>query len=203
MMQTDWKRPSLVAALLTVIGFIQAAAYGQAVNTGTVVGTVTDQSGAVVPEARITLTDMSTHSARATVTNATGQYVFNDVPPGAYDIVVTKSGFESTKVDSQSVAVGTQTTANVKLHVGNESQTIEVTAEGVQLQTLNATVGSALEVEAIAGAAGCHDRVRRDAEAGRCGSVGVTAGSDRIRQSAVACCQCRRAWCISQLISVC
>ena len=149
MMQTGWKRPFLVAALLTVVGFIQAAAYGQAVNTGTVVGTVTDQSGAVVPEARITLTDMSTHSARATVTNATGQYVFNDVPPGAYDIVVTKSGFESTKVDSQSVAVGTQTTANVKLHVGNESQTIEVTAEGVQLQTLNATVGSALEVEAI------------------------------------------------------
>lgn len=149
MRQTGWKRPFLVPVLLTVFCFLQAAGHGQAVNTGTVVGTVTDQSGAVVPDTRITLTDMSTHSARATVTNATGQYVFNDVPPGTYDIVVTKSGFESTKVDSQSVAVGTQTTANVRLHVGNESQTIEVTAEGVQLQTLNATVGSALEVEAI------------------------------------------------------
>lgn len=123
--------------------------FGQATNTGTVVGTVSDQSGAVVPGANITLTDTSTHTARATVSNGTGQYVFTNVPPGTYDIGVVKPGFESARIQAQTVAVGTQSTVNVKMKVGNESQTVEIVAEGAQLQTLNATVGGAIAPEAI------------------------------------------------------
>ncbi len=143
-------RWAFLAALIAVLASMNATiASAQATNTGTVVGTVTDQSAAVVPGASITLTDTSTHTSRETVSNGTGQYVFTNVPPGAYDLTITKSGFRSSKVEGQTVAVGTQTTANIKLVVGNESQTVEIIAEGAQLQTLNATVGGAIAPEAI------------------------------------------------------
>ena len=140
--------------LLTIVLLMIAAmsgnfAFGQAINTGTVIGTITDVSGAVVPGAKITLTDVATNTSRETVTNATGQYVFPDVPPGTYDITVTQKGFQKTKVQGQSVAVGTQTTANISMRVGQETQTIEVSASAAQLQTLNATVGSEVPEEAI------------------------------------------------------
>src|SRR5579863_9448939 len=86
--------------------------YAQATNTGTIVGTVTDQSGAVIPDATITLTDISTNDNRSTVSGSTGQYVFVNVPPGSYIITATKTGFELNKIANQTVKVGTQTTAN-------------------------------------------------------------------------------------------
>ncbi len=124
--------------------------FAQATNTGTIVGTVTDQSGAVIPDATITMTDTSTNDTRSTVSGSTGQYVFVNVPPGTYNLSATKTGFELNKIANQTVKVGTQTTANFKLHVGSAQQTVEVQASGTDLQTLNATVGSTVEQEAIA-----------------------------------------------------
>ncbi len=122
----------------------------QATNTGTVTGTVTDQSGAVVPDATVTLTDPSTNDTRTAVTSHTGQYAFVNVSPGNYIITASKTGFELNKIANQTVQVGTQTTANFKLHVGSAQQTVEVQAAGTDLQTLNSTVGSTVEQEAIA-----------------------------------------------------
>jgi hypothetical protein len=142
-----WMAATIFTVLLTCLDARMTLA--QAANTGTVVGSVTDQSGAVIPGANITLSDVTTKVARTTVSNGTGQYVFIDVPPGKYNITAGRSGFEVTKVTSQVVQVGEQSTVNIKLRVGNETQTIEVTAEGVELQTLSATVGSTINEEAI------------------------------------------------------
>lgn len=139
----------LMIAVLMIAALSGNFAFGQAVNTGTVIGTVTDSSGAVIPGAKITLTDTSTNSTRETVANATGQYVFQAVPPGSYNITVTQKGFQMTRVQAQTVAVGTQTTANIRMNVGQETQTVEVSASTLQLQTLNSTVGSTVEQEAI------------------------------------------------------
>ncbi len=143
-----WPFLAIVCTLLACLS--GPVVLGQATDTGTIVGTVSDPSGAVVPGAKITLTDTTTRSARETVSNGTGQYLFTNVPPGTYDLVVTKPGFQSAKAEGQTVAVGTQTTANMKLRIGNESQTVEIMAEGNQLQTLNATVGGTIAPEAIA-----------------------------------------------------
>ena len=78
--------------------------FAQATNTGTVVGTVTDQSGAVVPDATVTLTDLSTNDTRTTVTGHTGQYAFVNVSPGSYIITASKAGFELNKIANQTVA---------------------------------------------------------------------------------------------------
>ncbi len=68
--------------------------------------------------------------------------MFVNLPPGTYDITVTRSGFQKTAIPNDVVAVGMVTTENVTLKIGAESQTIEVAASGVELQTLNATVGN-------------------------------------------------------------
>ena len=79
-----------IALLVFSIYVVFSASPGtaQSVNTGTVVGTVKDPSGAVVSGVNLTLTDKTTNTSRTTATNDTGSYVFTNVPPGAYDLTV-------------------------------------------------------------------------------------------------------------------
>src|SRR5215469_16415488 len=116
--------------------------WAQTGSQGTVVGLVTDQSGAVVPDVTVTLTDMATKAVRTITTNAAGRYTFVNVPPGTYEVAFTKTGFAKVTVPNDVVAVGEVSTNNVTMKVGSESQTVEVAASGVELQTLNATVGN-------------------------------------------------------------
>src|SRR6516225_2450768 len=116
--------------------------WGQTGSQGTVVGLVTDQSGAVVPDVTVTLTDTATKAVRTTTTNTAGRYTFVNVPPGTYGAAFMKTGFAKVSVPNDVIAVGETTTNNVTMKVGTESQTVEVEASGVELQTLNATVGN-------------------------------------------------------------
>lgn len=138
------------ALALVCMTLLAPAALAQQTNTGTVVGTVTDQSGAVLPGAVVTLTQNSTNSTFKTVSNGSGQYIFPDVPPGIYTLTAVKEGFSTTRVADQTVSVGTQTTISFKMSVGAAAQTIEVQVSGVELQTLNATIGSTIPPQAIA-----------------------------------------------------
>ncbi|HEY4764081.1 MAG TPA: carboxypeptidase-like regulatory domain-containing protein [Candidatus Sulfotelmatobacter sp.] len=125
-----------------------SAAWAQSTSTGTVVGTVTDPSGALVAGATITLTDASTKTARTDTTNDAGRYIFVDVAPGTYEISITKQGFSTTRTQT-TVQVGQATTANMTLQVGTGNVVIEVTAVGNELQTMNATVGNTVTAIAI------------------------------------------------------
>jgi Carboxypeptidase regulatory-like domain len=115
--------------------------WGQSTSTGTIAGTVTDQSNAVVNGATVTLIDTATKSARAVTTNDAGRYIFVDVLPGTYDLSVSKQGFSTSK-SQITVQVGVATTANLMLQVGGGNVVVEVTAVGNELQTMNATVGN-------------------------------------------------------------
>jgi hypothetical protein len=116
--------------------------WAQATNTGTVVGTVTDQSGAVVSDATVTLTDLTTSTPRSVTTNNSGHYVFVNVAPGSYNMTISKQGFATTKAPSVDVKVGQATTFNTALQVGGTAVVVEVNAAGTELQTMNATVGN-------------------------------------------------------------
>jgi hypothetical protein len=140
----------VITMLLASVFLNIGPAFGQATSTGTVVGVVTDQTGAVIAGATITLTDVSTGSLRTTTTNNGGQYVLVNVPPGDYSLRVSKTGFSVTEITHQTVSVGTQTTADVKLVLGANQTTVEVeAATGADLQTLNATIGSTVNPTAI------------------------------------------------------
>ncbi len=114
--------------------------WSQSTSSGTVAGSVTDPSNAVVPGATVALTDSSTNIARTTTTNKEGHYIFVDVTPGVYRISVTKSGFATSKTEKQEVKVGESLTLNLSLQVGGANVVVEVSATGTELETMNATV---------------------------------------------------------------
>jgi hypothetical protein len=140
----------LALVLLLVVGVGSALpAWAQSSSTGTVAGSVTDPSGAVVADATVTLTDISTNVARTTTTNPSGRYVYVDVNPGMYSIAVSKAGFETTKTLNQEVKIGASLTVNLSLQVGGANVVVEVSAVGNELQTMNATVGNTITSTSI------------------------------------------------------
>lgn len=139
---------------LLLIAFAAACMTGipalsQATNTGTVIGQVTDQTGAVIPGATVTLVSASGAVRLTDVTNSSGNYALTTVPPGTYDITVSKTGFSTTRASGEMVNVGTQSTLNLQLKVGGSTETVQVQVLGTELQTLNSTVGSTIAPEAI------------------------------------------------------
>jgi hypothetical protein len=139
----------MAAAAFWACTGVAIQAFGQATNTGTVVGEVSDPSGALIPGATVMLTDMSAGVKLTDVTNADGKYVFPAVPPGTYTITVTRAGFSTARSENAQVNIGTQLTLNMKMKVGGGTETVEVQSIGTELQTLNSTVGQTIPQEAI------------------------------------------------------
>ncbi len=136
--------------LLACILLIPAGLLAQTSTTATVVGTVTDPTGALVAGATVELTDKSTNQVRSSVTNDVGQYTVTSLLPGTYRMVVSMTGFRQAVFSDLSFDVTKSYNIPVKLEVGAVSETVSVTASGAtQLQTLDATVGSIIDGEAL------------------------------------------------------
>jgi len=141
---------SLASIFFFVFSLCALPAWGQAVSTGTIVGTVTDNSGAVVGGASVTLVDKATGDTRTTTTNDVGHYVFSNVPPSTYTIKFKQSGFSELDVTDATVLVGTQLTENAQMKLGAVATTVTVTeTAGAELQTMNATVGNTVTGTAL------------------------------------------------------
>ena len=113
--------------------------------TGSLVGTVTDASNAVITGASVTLTNLGTNDKRTAQTDGSGGYVFVNLQPGSYGIAVEQAGFK--KFARQPIPVEVQAAArlDVSLQVGDSTQTVEVTADTPLLQTQTATLGQVVE----------------------------------------------------------
>jgi hypothetical protein len=131
-----------VLALLAVC--FASAVYGQAVNA-TVLGTVTDASGAIVPGAKVTVTDVNTSVSRSTETNGSGNYSFPDLAPGNYVVTVEITGFKKETRRGVDLLVNTSTRIDVQLQPGNVAESIEVTGAPPSLQTDRADTSSKIE----------------------------------------------------------
>jgi hypothetical protein len=120
----------------------------QNIVTGGISGTVTDPSGAVVPNATLTLKSNSTSETQQTITSSTGLYNFPLLKPGPYSVSIAQSGFRGVnqKVD---VLLGQVTTVNIKLAVGNVSETVEVTETEPLLQTEDANISTTFTANQI------------------------------------------------------
>jgi len=127
---------------LALLSISSSAVWGQTAGSGSVGGTVTDPSGAVVVDAQVTLTDASTNAQRTATSNEAGRYLFPNVPPGTYSMTTTKEGFRVAKVSSLTVNVGTTLTVDVAMELGTVSQTVEVIATTSELQVTNSTIGN-------------------------------------------------------------
>ncbi|MFY9910765.1 MAG: carboxypeptidase-like regulatory domain-containing protein, partial [Candidatus Sulfotelmatobacter sp.] len=123
--------------------------WAQSTSSGTVAGTITDPSGAVVAGATVSLTDTATNVNRTATTNAAGRYYYADVTPGTYSVSVAKAGFSTAKAEHEVVQVGVALTVNLALQVGGTNVVVEVSTVGDELQTMNATVGNTVPQVAI------------------------------------------------------
>ena len=139
-------RGTKLALVLLFAGFLQNTLLvcAQSTSTGTVSGSITDSTGAVVSGATITLTDTATNAVRSTASNAEGRYIYVDVAPGMYSIAAAKSGFATVKAQNEEVKVGANLTVNLQLQVGGSNVVVEVQATGNELQMMNATVGNTI-----------------------------------------------------------
>jgi len=121
-------------------------------DTSGMTGTVTDQSGAIVPGTTVTLTNATIGQKFTETTNSIGFYRFANVPPGAgYEVSFTAKGFNPLQVKDIYLTVGTVRTQNAVLTVGTRQEVIEVSASNaeVTINTTNATVGNNIDVRAL------------------------------------------------------
>ncbi len=134
--------------LLAAVAFVNNVSAQTTVGTGSIVGSVTDPSGAVVNNAKVTITNVDTGQSSNLTTNSAGSFNSGALPPGAYKVHVSSSGFSSVDVPL-TVQVGNTATANVKLQVGQENQIIEVQGSGLQVNTEQAEVQGVLTASQI------------------------------------------------------
>jgi hypothetical protein len=106
---------------------------------GAINGTVTDPSGASVPDATVKAIDTATNIERATATTGDGQFAFQDLPIGVYKLTVTASGFPTFSVDKVEVTAGTVYTLPLKLSLGQQATTVEVSAATLTIDTTTET----------------------------------------------------------------
>jgi len=109
---------------------------------GSIVGVVTDASGAVVPGARVVATQTGTNQARETTTNEAGSYTFPTLPQATYDVAVSRQGFESFVAHGVAVVIDGVVRVNAALKVGVATETVQVSAQAAELQTDTADVRS-------------------------------------------------------------
>jgi hypothetical protein len=139
---------SLVCTVFVLILVLQSAVYSQAV-TGSLLGTVTDSTGGLVPNARVTITEVNTGVSRTAETNASGNYTFPNLPPGTFSVAVEQPGFKRETRAGVSVLVNTTVRVDVSLQPGDISETINVAADTSALQTDRSDTGRKIETRAI------------------------------------------------------
>src|SRR5258708_4026944 len=127
----------LVLAILVVLS-LAVAANAQTFR-GAINGTVSDPSGAVVPNAQVKATENSTGIDHTTVTTSDGAFAFQDIPLGFYKVTVTATGFPVYAVDKVEVTAGTIYTLAVKLTMQQQATTVEVSAAALTLDTTTQT----------------------------------------------------------------
>jgi hypothetical protein len=118
--------------------------FAQSGATGTIVGTVTDSSGAVVPGATVIITNTAKNLNQQTVTTSAGTYAVPSLLPGPYSVAVTVKGFSKETVTGVELAVGKEITVDVRLKPGAVSESVNVAASAMALDTENAAVGQVI-----------------------------------------------------------
>ena len=136
-------------AVLAALTIASVPATAQSLITGDVTGTVTDPSGAAVPNATVTLKNTETGATQTRTTNCQGLYRFPLLNPGTDTINVQAQGFQG-RQQNVAVTVGQASTVNMQLALASANQTVEVTAEGGVVQTENGNVSTTFTPTQIA-----------------------------------------------------
>ena len=147
MMQRRLLRPLLGSILLLLLGCTQAL-WGQAVSA-TLVGTVTDNTGAIVSKATVTILENATGIVHTDTTNESGNYTFPDLTPGSYNVTISATGFKKETRPGVDVAVNTTTRVDIALQPGSVTETVTVTGAPAIMETDRADVSANIEAQTL------------------------------------------------------
>ncbi len=129
-----------ICSLIFAVVFATSAAFAQS-SHGSMAGTVTDPTGAVIPGAKVLVTEQATGTKSETVSTSSGDYRFNELPVGSYTVVTTAPGFSTATATGVQVTVNSTASLNVKLAVGSQTENVTVDASGLRLETESSDVG--------------------------------------------------------------
>ena len=138
-----------LASALIALGFLVSTQLFSQTFRGGVTGTVTDVTGAVVPGAAVKLVRPDTGLTRDTTSSSAGEFVFQDLPLGNYDITVTQSGFDTVHVSGIVVDAGKTSNLALTLKVAQQATTVEVQASAVQIETASSAETSLINTKQI------------------------------------------------------
>jgi len=147
-----WRAHFLVVSCMVwtlCVMMLAPSLFGQSSSTGALTGTLKDASGAVLPNATVTLTSLGTGQVRTATTSADGTYKFGLLPLGNYSLKFEASGFNTAEVPSVTVAVTETAVLDEILQVGAQTQQVEVRAEAEAVQTTSTTVGTVVNSQTI------------------------------------------------------
>jgi len=144
-------RPDALIVALIVVLLVTAApvVLAQSAGTAGLTGTVTDPSGAAVPNVTVTLTSNDTNQVRTATTGGDGQYKFTLLPPGAYKVRFAANGFKTAEISAVTMTVTESATLDRKLEVGGQSESVTVEASAETLQTASSTLGTTVGAKAV------------------------------------------------------
>lgn len=129
-----------VASLLTLVLSSLSAAQTAAIN-----GTVTDSTGAMVQNAKVTVRNTATNASRDVVTGTAGVYNVTQLPAGPYEVTIEKSGFRPVKYQAIDLTVDQALTLNAKLEVGTNQEQVTVEGAVVPVDTTDAQLSNVVE----------------------------------------------------------
>ena len=138
-------RAVLVFSLAALVLLGSASSLHAQAITQTIQGLVSDATGAVIPGATVTVTNINTGVVQTAQTNETGNFSFPQVSVGNYEISCQLEGFKTDSISDQRVETGAQIRIDFQLEIGDVTETIEVSAAAITLNTENAVVGSVVE----------------------------------------------------------
>ena len=131
----------LALCFITILTFVPAL-LAQSAGTSALTGTVTDPSGAVIPNVTVTATNTGNNAARTAVTGADGTYRFTLLPPGTYRVRFVANGFKAGEVSAVTLNVTETPVLDQKLEVGAQSEQVTVEASAETLQTATSSLGT-------------------------------------------------------------
>ncbi len=135
---------AFVSVFFLALLFCVSVAPAMAQSTASLNGTITDATGAGVPNAKVTAINQATSIASSTQSDSAGAYLFPSLPIGKYRIEVTAAGFQKAFVAGLDLPVATSVTQNIQLKVGEASATVEITADAVILDTTTNSMGQVI-----------------------------------------------------------
>jgi hypothetical protein len=152
-MLADRCRKAVLMALSVIVALglsTSRSAVGQGGSQGSVLVTANDASGAVVPDASLSLVSVQTNDMRTAQTSNSGTYTFVNLPIGVYKLTITKTGYTTTVYDAVTVQASQTTSLTASLTVGSTSATVNVTAEAVPvLETNSNAIGLLVDMKQI------------------------------------------------------